>query len=110
MKKLIFSFFFALCLSGVVGCGSGKGDIDWKKEVQTYEEKGWKFKEMFGTPDMAGLVGNADSRTARTIKGFWVEKGVRHEQEYKQETQLYCILCFAKKGGDSFLVVLSKDK
>ncbi len=95
---------------GCSGCKQDAGTIDWHQEVRTYEQKGWKYKETLGAPEMAVLVINGESDTARTISGFWVENGQRHEKEYKQDSQLFCILGFGKSNGDTFTVVMSKDK
>jgi hypothetical protein len=97
-------------LCGFSGCKPETGTIDWQQEVHTYEQKGWKYEETFGTPGVAGIVGNGESSTARTIDGYWVEKGQRHDKEYKQDSQLYCVLVFGKSDGDSFLIVMSKEK
>ena len=55
-------------------------------------------------------VFDLESRNAKTIGGYWVEKGKKQEKEYKQDGQLFYMVTFQKSDGDSFLVVLSKEK
>jgi len=78
--------------------------------VKPFEKSGWKYKESFGTPGVAALAFHIEGEGLLTMTGFWVEKGIGHEQEFKQDREWHCIFHFEKTDGDSFLIILSKEK
>jgi len=92
------------------GCGPKNDPIDWQTDVRLKEKGGWKYEQLFGSTGAVALEGYGESDTANSLTGYWVENGVRHTNEFKQDSRLYYFFAFGKTNGDSFLIVLSKAR
>jgi hypothetical protein len=109
MRILIISLlipFFCSCS----GKSSQEPSIDWRKDLLVFKHEGWRNVETLGSPGAAVTEAFATSGSAQTVTGFWVENGQGHSKAFASSNQDICIVSFQKTDGDSFIVILSKNK
>jgi hypothetical protein len=100
---------FLTTVSLLVGCarGSSADEVEKKK----WQDAGWSFQEVVGTPvSGAESVSHLSSDTARSISAFAFDGSQRSQREYLQTERLYLVVTMSEKSGKTYSLIFTKER
>jgi hypothetical protein len=102
--KVLFTLILGV-LWIATGCSQESKSI-----VEDWKDEGWRVEGEFGKEGPFKSHSHLKSERAKAVEVFWITRGQRKTQRYKQSSKFYLAIHFYKEDGDVFAVVMSKSK